>query len=411
LAVGLAACGDDEEPTASNSTTPAAGAEPSGEVNVYSSLPLQGASSPQTKAMVDGIKLALRQADSKVGGVTVKYESLDDSTAQAGKWEANQVASNARKAAQDKQAVAYIGEFNSGASAISIPLLNQVGLAMISPANTGVGLTKKEIGSTPGEPDKYYPTGKRTYARIVPRDKFQAADLVQQMKADGCTALAMANDKEVYGAGLAILIESQAEEQGLKLTTNDGIQSDAANFRAFATKIKGQGADCFVFAGVTANGAIQITKDVNAALPEAKLYGGDGVCESGFTNPDKKGIPASIGKLFKCTVGTLDLTSYPGGQEFLAAFEKEYSVKSPDPYAIYGYEAMQLVLDTIEAAGEAGTTREGFLAQLFKTKDRDSVLGQYSIDADGDTTLTDYGLFKVGANGDPEYEATLKFKG
>ena len=409
LTLGFTACGDDEE-SASTSSTPAAegGGEASGEVNVYSSLPLQGASKDQTNAMVDGIKLALKQAGNKAGGVTVNYESLDDSTAQAGNWEPNQVTSNARKAAQDDKAVAYIGEFNSGASALSIPILNEVGLAQISPANTYVGLTTDEPGSEKGEPAKYQPTGTKTYSRIVPRDTIQAAALVTQAKNDGCTKIGMANDKDTYGSGLARLVEIKAKELGATITSNEGIQKDAANFRGVASKLKADGADCFIFAGVTANGAIQVYKDVAAALPEAKLYGGDGVCESGFTNPKKKGIPASVGARFACTVATLDLASYPGGQEFIKAFSAEYGEDAPDPYAIYGFEAMQLTLDTIEAAGEAGTTKEGFLAQLFKTKDRDSVLGTYSIDANGDTSLTDYGLYKVGDEGDPAYDSTIK---
>jgi len=409
LAAGFTACGDDGD-TASTSTpnAPAAGGEATGEVSVYSSLPLQGASKDQTNAMVDGIKLALKQSGGKAGGINVKYESLDDSTAQAGNWDPNQVASNARKVAQDKSAVAYIGEFNSGASALSIPILNQVGIAQISPANTYVGLTTDEPGSEKGEPLKYQPTGKKTYTRIVPRDTIQAAALVTQMKTDGCTKIAMANDKDTYGAGLARLIEIKAEELGATITSNEGVQKDAANFRGVASKFKADGADCFVFAGVTANGAIQVYKDVAAALPEAKLYGGDGVCESGFTSPAKKGIPASVGERFSCTVATLDLESYPGGQEFIEAFSAEYNEDSPDPYAIYGFEAMKLTLDTIKAAGQAGTTREGFLAQLFMTKDRDSVLGTYSIDPNGDTTLTDYGLYKVGPEGDPMYDSTIK---
>ena len=410
LALGFTACGDDEEP-ASTSSTPAAegGGEATGTANVYSSLPLQGASKDQTNAMVDGIKLALKQAGNKAGGVTIKYESLDDSTAQAGNWDPNQVASNARKVAQDKKAVAYIGEFNSGASALSIPILNQVGIAQVSPANTYVGLTTDEPGSEKGEPAKYQPTGKKTYARIVPRDTIQAAALVTQAKNDGCTKIGMANDKDTYGLGLARLIEIKAEEQQVEVVANEGIQKDAANFRGVADKIKAAGAECFIFAGVTANGAIQMYKDAAQALGSGKkLYGGDGVCESGFTNPEKKGIPASVGKDFACTVATLDLTSYPGGQDFISAFEKEYGDDNPDPYAIYGFEAMQLVMDTIEAAGEAGTTREGVLAQLFKTKDRDSVLGTYSIDENGDTTLTDYGLYKVGDDGDPAFDSAIK---
>ena len=155
LALGAAACGSSDD-NGGGSTASAGSA--SGTVDVYSSLPLQGASKDQTNAMVKGMQLALGQAQNKAGNVTVAYKSLDDSTAQAGNWDPQQTASNARKAAQDKKAVAYIGEFNSGASAISIPILNQIGLAQISPANTGVGLTTSDPGSTKGEPDKYSPT-------------------------------------------------------------------------------------------------------------------------------------------------------------------------------------------------------------------------------------------------------------
>jgi branched-chain amino acid transport system substrate-binding protein len=404
LAIGVAACGSNDNGGSSTSS----GGSASGTVDVYSSLPLQGASKDQTNAMVKGIQLALAQANNKAGNVTIKYTSLDDSTAQAGNWDPQQTASNARKAAQDKKAIAYIGEFNSGASVISIPILNQVGLAQISPANTYVGLTTNEPGSAKGEPDKYYPTGKRTYARIVPRDSIQAAALLTQMKTDGCTKVAIANDKETYGAGLAALLELKAKQLGVPITSNTGVQKDAPNFRSYAQKIKGEGADCFIFSGVTANGSIQINKDVAAALPNAKLYGPDGTCESGFTNPSKKGIPAALDKRFKCTVATLDLNSYPGGRDFLAAYKAKYGDAHPDPYAIYGYEAMKLVMDTIKTSG---TSRDAFLSQLFKTQNRQSVLGTYSINKDGDTSLTDYGLYKVGSDGNPEYESTIKAQG
>jgi len=412
LAVGLAACGsDDSSSSKSSGSSGSSGGSASGTADVYSSLPLQGASKDQTNAMVDGIKLALSQAQNKAGNVNIKYTSLDDSTAQAGNWDPQQVASNARKAAQDKKAVAYIGEFNSGASAISIPILNQIGLAQVSPANTYVGLTTSEPGSEKGEPQKYQPSGKKTYTRIVPRDTIQAAAVITQAKQDGCTKIAIANDKDTYGAGLARLLEIKAKEQGATITSDTGIQKDAPNFRAYASKIKAEGADCFIFSGVTANGAVQVFKDVASALPNAKLYGPDCVCESGFTNPSKKGIPASVGKRFKCTVATLNLSSYPGGTKFLEAFKAKYGESNPDPYAIYGYEAMQLVLDTIKKAGDKGTTKDGVLQQLFKTKDRDSVLGKYSIDPNGDTTLTDYGLYKVGSDGNPTYDSTIKAAG
>jgi branched-chain amino acid transport system substrate-binding protein len=392
----LAACGDDEEETAGGGggTTQADGGGASGNCNVYSSLPLQGASSDQTRAMVQGIELALEQAGGKAGNVTVNYDSLDDSTAQAGTWTPEATSANARKVAQDDKACAYIGEFNSGASAISMPILNEGGVPQVSPANTAVGLTTDEPGADKGEPEKYYPTGDRHYLRIVPKDTIQGAALATVMKEDGCTSVAMANDKEVYGAGLARNIENSLGELGVELAFNEGIDPKASNFRSLAARAKSAGADCFVFSGITANGAVQIYKDFAAALPEAKLYGPDGVAESGFADPDEGGIPASVGERVKVSVATLDPESYPPeGQEFFQQFEQKFGEKNPDPYAIYGYEAMRLTLDAIERAGS--TEKADVLKAFFDTKDRQSVLGTYSIDENGDTTLTDYGIYQI----------------
>ena len=407
LALGITACGGDDDEGGGDGGGGATG----GTVNVYSSLPLQGASRPQTTAMVDGIKLALKEANNKAGQFTVKYESLDDSTAQAGTWTPERASANARKVAQDDKAVAYIGEFNSGASAISMPILNEAPVAQVSPANTAVGLTSDEPGADKGEPDKYYPTGKRHYVRIVPKDTIQGAALATLMKKDGCTKAAVLNDKEVYGAGLARNIVAAAEEQGLEITGNDGIDPKAPNFRSVAAGIKSDGADCFVFSGITANGAVQLYKDVAAALPDAKLYGPDGVAESGFADPKEGGIPPEVQARTKVSVATLAPDEYTAaGKKFFADFERTYNEPNPDPYAIYGYEAMKLVLDTIEAAGDKGSDRQAIIDGLFATKGRDSVLGTYDIDENGDTTLTDYGIYAI-KGGELEFDETIKAQG
>ena len=376
-------------------------------VDIYSSLPLQGASTAQTDPLVNGIKLALSEASNKAGSFTVNYQPLDDSTAQAGKWDPTQTAADARKAATDPKAVFYIGEFNSGASEVSIPILNQAGIPQVSPANTYVGLTTNEPGSAPGEPQKYYPTGKRTYLRIVPRDTIQAAAGLETMKHDGCTKVAVANDKEAYGAGLAALLELEKGKYGINVVSNTGIDPTQPNFRSYASTIKGQGADCFYFAGIVSNGAVQITKDVNAAIPNAKIYGGDGICTGSYTAASQHGVPASIDPKIQCTVATLNLPAYPGGKAFLAAYKAKYGTANPDPYAIYGYEAGKLALDTITSLGAKGNDKSAVLAALFATKARHSVLGTYGFDSNGDTTLKSYGLYKVGKDGNPLFERTV----
>ena len=403
-ALAIAACGS----SSSSSTGSSSGASSSGSnvVDIYSSLPMQGASTAQTIPLVNGIKLALSQAGGKAGKFTVHYTVLDDSTAAAGKWDPGQTAANARKVAADPKAVYYMGEFNSGASEISIPILNQAGIPQVSPANTYVGLTTSLPGSAPGEPSKYYPTGTRTYLRIVPIDSIQAAADLMAMKQAGCTKVAVANDKEAYGQGLATLLELEKKEYGVNIVGNTGIDPTAPNFRSYAATIKGQGADCFLFSGIVSNGGVQITKDVNAAIPTAKIFGPDGMCTSAWTNSKDGGVPASIDPLIQCTVATQDLSAYPGGKAFLAAYKAAYGAANPDPYAIYGYEAMKLGLDTIASLGSQGNSKSAVLHALFATKSRNSVLGAYGFNSNGDTTLKSYGLYNIKA-GDPAFLKVL----
>jgi branched-chain amino acid transport system substrate-binding protein len=412
--LALAACGSSSSSSSTassggSSTTKSTGSSSSGgnTVDVYSSLPMQGASSAQTIPLVNGIKLAFKEANYTAGQFKINYIELDDSTAAAAKWDPTQTAADARKAAEDPKAVFYIGEFNSGASEVSIPILNQAGIPQVSPANTYVGLTTNEPGSAPGEPQKYYPTGKRTYLRIVPRDTIQAAAGLEVMKSDGCTKVAVANDKEAYGAGLADLLELEKGKYGVDIVSNTGIDPTAPNFRSYAATIKAQGADCFYFAGIVSNGAVQITKDVAAAIPKVKIYGGDGICTSSYTNPAQHGVPASIDPQIQCTVATQNLSVYPGGRAFLAAYKAAYGVANPDPYAIYGFEAGQLAQQTIASLGAKGNDKSAVLAALFAIKARHGVIGTYGFDANGDTTLKSYGVYKVGADGNVSFERTV----
>jgi branched-chain amino acid transport system substrate-binding protein len=387
LALGVAACGGGSD---NSSTSGGGGSTGRTSLTIYSSLPLQGDSRPQSTDVVNGEKLALEEAGGKVGKFTIKYSSLDDATAAAGKWDPGQTSADGRKAAQDASTIVYLGEFNSGASAISIPILNEANILQISPSNTYVGLTRSE-GADKGEPDKYYPAGKRTFGRVVPADHIQAAAQVTYQKDQGCKKTYILNDKEVYGKGIAVQVQNIAKAQGLAIAGNDGIDTKAANFRSLATKIKSSGADCMFFGGITQNKGVQVFKDVNAANPTMKLFGPDGVAESAFSTK----LGSSVEKQTYITNPTLDPKLYPpAAQDFFTKFKQKFG-NDPQPYAIYGYEAMKVALLAIQNAGDKGNDRQAVIDAFFKIKDRDSVLGKYSIDENGDTTLSDYGADRV----------------
>jgi branched-chain amino acid transport system substrate-binding protein len=339
-------------------------------LTVYSSLPLSGASSGQTKAVNDGARQALQEAGGMAGGQAIKFVTLNDANRKAGNWVPELVAKNARKAAGDASAVALIGAFNSGASAVAIPITNEAGLPMVSPSNTAVGLTVNGPGSNPGEPDKYYPTGARTYFRIIPNDRVQADALATAMRDAGCTRVAVVHDGEVYGKGMATLIRRTAARLGMKVTGTTRIRSSSRRFGA----IKG---NCVAYGGVTANGAPRMFNHVSRS---AKLFADDGVAESHFIDH----VSASVAKRMTISIATLAPDAYPGGAAIIG---------KSDPYKIYGYEAMKLILDGLNTAGASKAALLGYLQT--GVQNRASVLGTYSLDANGDTTNRAYGLYGI----------------
>ena len=387
--------------SAVSSSAKTAGVASAGSVDFYSSLPLSGSSTAQTVPLVNGIKLALSQAGYKAGKYKIKYTSLNDATAAAGAWDPSQTAANARQAAEDSKTVYYMGECNSGASEVSAPILNDAGIAQDSPANTYVGLTASLSGVTaPGEPAKYMPSGKHTYTRIVPIDTIQGAADLLALKQTGCSKLAVFDDTQAYGAGLAAVLKAEASMYGMTIVYLASDPNVEANYTSVASAIAASGAQCVELSATTSSvGGTAFATAVHSALPNATLLGPDGMCSSAWTTSFQ----------VLCTVATLDLKAYPGGRTFLVAYKKAYHVANPDPYSLYGYASAELGLHTLATlkGGLSGKALQAaFVKALFSTKNLKSVLGTYSITATGDTTLTAYGLYKLD-NGALTFYKTL----
>jgi branched-chain amino acid transport system substrate-binding protein len=199
------------------------------------------------------------------------------------------------------------------------------------------------------------------------------------------------DDAEVYGKGVAKNTQTAAEKLGIKIAGNDSWDGAAANYRALADKIKSSGADAVFTGGIIDNNAPQLYKDLNSAMPDAKLFGPDGVATVDFT----KEIPEKVQAMTYLTAPTLAPDELPpAGQQFYKDYEAEYGEPQDeiDPYAVYGYEAMSVVCDAIAQGGE---DRQAVVDAFFATKGRESPLGTYDIDPDGDTTLSDYGGYKA----------------
>lgn len=379
------------------------GDTPSGTVKIVSSLPMTGPSLTQTQTIVNAIKMALEEVNYKVGNLTIEYEALDDATPATQKWDGAKEAENARKAIADSKVVAYIGTFNSGAAQVSIPLLCAANLVMISPANTYPGLTKK-AGAAAGEPEKFYPNCKRNYTRVVPADDLQGAVGASWMKELGAKKVFITHDNELYGKGLADVFREAAKKQGLAEAGYEAAPK-ADNYRALANKIKDSGADFVYYGGIIDNNPHLLVRDLKAAAPSIKFMGPDGIAESEFL----KGAGAA-GDGAYITFGGIPPSEYKGkSKDWGDAYTKKYGSKL-EPYAIYGYEAAKVVIDSLKRAGSKATDRAAVRDAVFATKDFDGVLGtKWSFDANGDTSITTMAGMIV-QSGDFKFQKLLETK-
>ena len=406
LALVAAGCGgDDDEETGGGATTEEAGggsgnvtALPSSsctkleyegegdpDLLIATDLPLQGSSRTQTVQIVEAVRYLLAQDNYKAGDHNVAFQSCDDSTAQAGKWESGKCSTNAQAYAGNESVVGIIGTFNSGCAAIIIPVLNQApggGVGMVSPANTYLCLTEGGPGCDSTEPDKYYPSGTRNYTRVAPHDAYQGAAMAEFAQSQGIKNVWILNDKEAYGLGVATNFRGAAEQVGIKVAGFSSWDPKQASYEATFNQIKASGADAVFLGGLIDENGAKLIKDKVAVLGPndgaVKLLAPDG-----FTTQqtiDEAG-EASAGMFM--SVAGVPIDQFKGaGKEFADAFKADkLQGKNIDPYAIYGAQAARVLLDAIAASDGS---RADVIAKLFETKVEDGLIGSFEINENGD---------------------------
>jgi branched-chain amino acid transport system substrate-binding protein len=368
------------------------GTVPGDTLTIFSSLPLQGSRGEQAQSIVNAQKLALRDSGGRVGEFKVNFASADDSTAGGDRvgWDPDKTAENARKAVENTRTIAYIGELDSGATAISLPITNEAGFMQVSPGATAVGMTKFLPGAEKGEPDKFYPSGSRTFARVVPADDVQASAAAGWTRSLGARRVFLLGDKTLEGDGLVELYEAVAPEVGVRIVGKDRMDPRADDYRELAQEIARTRPDALYFGGAATSNALRLWRDVGAAVPRALLIGSQNLL-----------VPEFYGRLGDSERRTYITSAAqhrsqlpPTGRRFVRDYAREFGQR-PDPLAAYGYAAMSLVLDALDRAGDQAAERERVVEKLLDTSNFSSVVGRFSIDDNGDTTLERIAGYRV----------------
>lgn len=378
---GIAGCGG----------APVAASETAGnQLAVYSSLPLQGEQAAISQQLVGGEKLALSQAGGHVGPFKVSYVSLDDANPTNGQWSPGETAGNAKQAAQDTSTIAYLGDYDSGATAISLANLNNAGILQVSPASPYVGLTSS-LDAGQDEPERFYPTGKRTFGRLQPGDPAQAAAQVRLMHMLGVKKTFVLDDQDAFQMPLAAIVAGDAAKAGIAVAAHDSIAIEPGSvFKGEVEKIVASHAQAVFVAAGGGAGTVALWRELHQADPHLLLLGASGMDDSTFTSQI-----GSAGSVTYLTTPILPLALYPSSSRRVIADYRRLFGGEASPYVLYGYESMSVVLDSIRRAGSRGNNRSTVISMFMSTHDRSSVIGRYSIEPDGETTLPTYGVQRV----------------
>ena len=333
-------------------------------LTVSTDLPLQGTSASQSEDTNKLIQLYLDEHGNKAGNYNIKLKTYDDATAAKGAWDEAACAKNATDHVSNADEVAVMGTFNSGCAKIEVPVLNKDStgpMLMVSHANTNPGLTKKW---DTGEPQKYYPTGKRNYARVVTTDDYQgnaaAAFMAKDLNVKSCFVL---NDNQTYGIGVATAFATAAKANGIKIAGQQPWDAKQPNYTSVFQAVKATGADCVYLGGIYDNNGGQLVKDKVAVLGDntkVKLMAPDG-----FTGyPDLLKLPQADGMYLTFAGLSSDQLAAGDGpaKKLLASFKQKYGKAPTGNYPLYGVAAMQVILAAI---AKSDGTRKGVNDAVF----------------------------------------------
>ncbi len=408
LAAVLAGCGSGGTILGGNDTYSAT------TLTVYSDLPLLGPDGAQMTSIVDGEELALYNHGGHVGKLHVSLQSLNSypDPSVSDPLLANplrnldaRIGESAHSASSDLSTVAYIGDYDSAATAISLPLNNQNDILQISPGSSYVGFTDADPADLTGDPRAFDAYGTPTFARLVPSDLIEARATVGWMRSLGVTRLALladnSNAPEDYDAVIAAEVGADAPAAGITVVSRrSGIDTASltspADYAHLAAALAAEHPGAILLGGAPDGGAAALWRELHAAMPDAKLFAPSTLA----TAPFLRGLGGAAAATY-VTSPLLEPSQYPASAQQVFAQCRRLFGLAASAQELYGYDAMNDVLAAIAKANRRAAYRPALLSAFFALGRAGfkGTLGDYTINANGDTSLAKFDGYRVDASG------------
>jgi branched-chain amino acid transport system substrate-binding protein len=367
------------------SPSAASHAEPAA-LKIVAALPLEGARKVDMQGLQRAMRMALEERSADLDGTTVTLQMADDSYRGQGAWDPRRELELAKRAAADPAVVAYVGPLSSAAARLVVPVLNQAGLLEIGPTNSYPGLTHTVPGGAPGEPDAFYPTGQRSYIRLMPADDRQAAAGAAWAEQLGARRVAVLQDGSRRGALFAATFAEAGVARGLELAgPPKQLDPDEADYQTLALELA-QTADLVYL-------AIEDPSDLTDLLAALRAAGGQDLKlllpDSAFTRAFLDEADESADGVYVTSPLVPPQALGGAAADWRARYVARFG-EEPSAFGLYAYDAVALALDAIRRAGAAGQVadRTSVRAAAFQTTAFDGLLGTYAIDPTGDASPT-----------------------
>ncbi len=337
-------------------------------LTVYASAPAHGASAAAGTAAVAGARRALRDSGGRAGGRRVRLVPLSSTRPGDAAWDPGTVEAGAERATDDPTSIAYLGELDGGASAVSLPVTNRGGLLQVSPADGLTSLTATPPGRPRAGPERYYPKGRRSFVRLVPSDLEVADAMLALARGTGARRVAIVHTEgfaERELAGMLAIRLRRREEPPVLLEPVRGDEDAAASL---VEDLTAERAEAILFAGVDGEEARALLAALAAGAAGVPVVGSPGLADAGALRSTPSSTSAVTGVL-------PPRAQPPRGRRLLRSLARGRP-QAGRPESLYGYDAMRLVLDAVDAAGP---DRRGVVRAALEPRPRSGATGRYAV--------------------------------